>query len=437
MNKNKKNRYLEWRRLDNSAKIFPISGGKKYSTVFRLSAVLKEKIDQKTLEKAVNMALEKYKVFKVSLKSGFFWNYLEYNAKEPIIEEEKEYPCKYIRQEKNNNYLFKVTYFDKKINIDIFHSLTDGNNGLIFFREIIYNYIEQKHKEEFTEEIRVQRKVEFNAEDSYLKNYDKKSKNNNSTKKAYKLKGPKIKLGAISAIHEYIDLEELKKVSKENEATITQYLTAVLIYSIYKANYLKSNSNNQKKPIKVCIPVNLKKYFPSNTMSNFFSYLTVEANIKKDELTTFEKILDLVKEEFKKKLTEEEIQKTMSANVKLGINPFIKLIPLILKKPIVRLSYIEIRKYTTTTFSNIGRIGIIGKYKKYIDSFLMLIAPEPVEKIKCSAVSFEKEIVFTFTSILDDAANIENEFYKFLTKKGIKVKIESNGVLNVISAKTK
>ena len=436
MNKNKKNRYLEWRRLDNSAKIFPISGGKKYSTVFRLSAVLKEKIDQKTLEKAVNMALEKYKVFKVSLKSGFFWNYLEYNAKEPIIEEEKEYPCKYIRQEKNNNYLFKVTYFDKKINIDIFHSLTDGNNGLIFFREIIYNYIEQKHKEEFTEEIRVQRKVEFNAEDSYLKNYDKKSKNNNSTKKAYKLKGPKIKLGAISAIHEYIDLEELKKVSKENEATITQYLTAVLIYSIYKANYLKSNSNNQKKPIKVCIPVNLKKYFPSNTMSNFFSYLTVEANIKKDELTTFEKILDLVKEEFKKKLTEEEIQKTMSANVKLGINPFIKLIPLILNKPIVRLSYIEIRKYTTTTFSNIGRIGIIGKYKKYIDSFLMLIAPEPVEKIKCSAVSFEKEIVFTFTSILDDA-NIENEFYKFLTKKGIKVKIESNGVLNVISAKTK
>ena len=32
-----------WRRLDNSAKIFPISAGKKYSTVFRFSAVMKEK----------------------------------------------------------------------------------------------------------------------------------------------------------------------------------------------------------------------------------------------------------------------------------------------------------------------------------------------------------------------------------------------------------
>ena len=440
MLKNKKNRYLEWRKLDNSAKIFPISGGKKYSTVFRLSAVLNEKINPKILEDAVKMSLEKYKIFKVSLKNGFFWNYLEYNAKDPIIEEENEYPCKYIRPETNNNYLFKVTYFDQKINIDIFHSLTDGNSGLTFFREIIYNYIEQAHKEEFKEEIRLQRKVEFSAEDSYIKNYDKKAKNNNSTKKAYKLKGPKIKLGAISAIHEYINLEELKAVAKKNEATVTQYLTAVLIYSIYQENYQKSNKKNRKRPIKVCIPVNLKKYFPSNTMSNFFSYLTVEVNMEKIIAGTnnniFEKILDLVKKEFQKKLTEEEIQKTMSANVKLGINPFIKLIPLVLKKPIVRLSYIEIRKYTTTTFSNIGRIGIIGKYKKYIDSFLMLIAPEPVEKIKCSACSFENKIVFTFTSILDDA-NIEKRFCSTLQNQGIKVNIESNGVLDVISTKTK
>ena len=377
---NDKKEKLYWRRLDNSAKIFPISAGKKYSTVFRLSVVLKEKVNPEILKKAVNKALEQYEFFKVSLKSGFFWNYLEYNVKEPIIEEEKEYPCKYIEPKENNNYLFKVTYFDQKINIDIFHSLTDGNSGDMFFREIIYNYIELSHKEEFQEELRIKRKIDVSAEDSYIKNYNKKAKGNNSSKKAYKLAGKKIKLGAISAIHEIIDLNELKQEAKNNSATITQYLTAVLIYSIYKANYLK---HKEKKPIKVCIPVNLKKYFPSNTVSNFFSYITVEAEMKKEKLDDFDKILDFVKKDFAKKLTPEEIQKTMSGNVKLGTNPFIKIIPLVLKKPIVRLSYIEIRKYTTTTFSNIGRIGIIGKYKKYIDNFLMLIAPEPVEKIKC------------------------------------------------------
>lgn len=74
-----------------------------------------------------------------------------------------------------------------------------------------------------------------------MKNYDKKAKSNASSKKAYILKGKKIKLGAISAIHQLIDLEALQKEVKKNNTTITQYLTAVLIWSIYQENYIKAN----------------------------------------------------------------------------------------------------------------------------------------------------------------------------------------------------
>ena len=421
---------LSWRRLDNSAKIFPISAGKKYSTVFRFSAVMKEKVYPKKLEKAVIKTLEEYKSFKVRMKAGFFWYYFEENPKRPIIEKEKEYPCKYINPRTNNNYQFKVTYFENKINIDIFHSLTDGNSGMTFFKEIIYNYLEILHPEEFNDE-RTLRKIEYDTEDSYMKNYDKKSKSNASSQKAYELKGGKIGLGAISAIHEIINLEQLKQECKKYEATITQYLTSVLIYSIYEENYKKYNG---KKPIKVCIPVNLKKYFQSKTMSNFFSYITLIA--KKENMETFDKIVEFVKNDFKQRLTEEEIMKTMSANVKLGNNIAVKVVPLFLKKILVRLSYLEIRKYTTITYSNIGRIGIIGKYQDYIDYFLMLIAPEPVEKIKCSSCTFENKMVFTFTSILKDN-NIEKRFYQFLQERGIDVTIESNGVLDDISKEIK
>ena len=432
--KNKEN--TTWRRLDNSAKIFPISAGKKYSTVFRISCLLKEKVNKEILKKAVDEALNRYSSFKVKMKAGFFWYYLEENNKEIIIEEEKDYPCKYIDPRKNNDYLFKITYFENKINIDIFHALTDGGSGVVFFREIIYLYLEFMHPDVFNKNDRLLRKIDYNTEDSYIKNYSKKAKGNASSKKAYILRGKKIKLGAISAIHEIIDADMLKEECKKYNATVTQYLTAVLIYSIYKGNYEKLKSKS-KKPIKVCIPVNLKKYFPSKTMSNFFSYITLAYNIedenkKINNLDLFIKILDFVKKEFKEKLTEEEILKTMSANVKLGNNLFIKSIPLELKKILVRLSYIEIRKYTTITFSNIGRIGIIGKYKDYIEYFLMLIAPEPVEKIKCSGCTFENKMVFTFTSILNDN-NIEKEFYNFLREKNISVQIESNEVLDDIS----
>ena len=429
MNKNKKN-LLIWRKLDNSAKIFPLSTGKKYSTVFRLSVLLKEDIKPNILQEALVETLEKYQTFKVKIKKGFFWHYLENNNKTPIVEVEKDYPCKYVDPTLNRGYLFKVTYFKNKINIDIFHALTDGNSGTIFFREIVYTYLEKCYPEELNKENRVAKKIEFDTEDSYIKNYDKKSKSNEQNNKAYKLKGKEIRLGAVSAIHQIINLEQLKKETEKYTVTVTQYLTAVLMYSIYNSNYKKYKG---KEPIKICIPVNLKKYFPSKTMSNFFSYITLNANINENELETFEKMLEFVKREFETQLKEEEIIKTMSKNVKLGNNIFIKTIPLILKIIIVRLAYIEIRKYSTITYSNIGRIGIMGDYKNYIDYFLMLIAPDPFEKIKCSSCTFENKIVFTFTSILNNN-QIEKTFYKFLKEKGIEVQIESNGVLNDISA---
>lgn len=316
----KKEEKLEWRRLDNSAKIFPISAGKKYSTVFRLSAVLKEKIEPKVLQKAVEQALDEYKAFKVRMKSGFFWNYLEYNQKSVIVEEEKDYPCQYINPKTNHNYLFKVTYFENKVNIDIFHSLTDGNSGTLFFKEIIYNYLELMYPNVFQNE-RKRRKMEYDTEDSYMKNYNKKAKSNASSKKAYTLKGNKIKLGAVSAIHEIIDLEELKIECKKHEATITQYLTAVLIYSIYEENYKK---NKGRRPIKVCIPVNLKKYFPSKTMSNFFSYITLEAQMKKDNLDTFAKILEFVKKDFSKRLTRRRVNKNNVSKCEIRNKPIYK-----------------------------------------------------------------------------------------------------------------
>ena len=423
-----------WRRLDNSAKIFPLSTGRKYSTVFRLSVVLKEDIQPSILQQALIETLEKYQSFKVKIKKGFFWHYLENNAKIPFVEPETDYPCKYINPTLNKGYLFKVTYFKNKINIDIYHALTDGNGATVFFRELVYTYLEMCHTDDLKTENRTIRKIDdYNTEDSYIKNYDKKAKTNGNNPKAYKIKGRTLRLGAISCIHQIINLEQLKKEAQKYDATITQYLTAVLIYSIYNENYLK---NKGKKPIKMYIPVNLKKYFPSKTISNFFSYITLSAQINGGNLVIFDEIIEFVKKEFKKQLAEKEIMKTMSNNVKLGNNLFIKIIPLILKIMIVRFAYLEIRKHSTTTYSNIGRIGIIGDYQKYIDYFLVAIAPDPFERIKCSSCTFENNMVFTFTSIINDNA-IEQGFYRLLKEKGIEVKIESNGVLDDISTKIK
>ena len=421
---------VSWRKLDNSAKIFPLQESNKYSTVFRYSVVLKENIDKNTLETAVEKALKRYSAFKVKMKEGFFWNYLEENLKKPIVKEELYFPCKRIDPVYNNDYLFSVTYFEKKINIEIFHSLTDGNGGLIFFREIIYNYLEMKHKELLDKDERKARKIDIDTEDSYVKNYNKKSKKTEKSKRAYLLKGNELKFNQVSVNHLLIDTNDLKNECNNYNVSTTQYLTSVLIWSIYNANVLKHNGLlKNKKPIKVCIPVNLKKYYKSKTMSNFFSYISVDAEM--ENCISFEEITNIVRHEFEKKLSEEEISKTMSDNVKIGNNIFISSIPLFLKKIIIRSIYGEIQKYLSITYSNIGKVGIIGKYQNYIDYFLILIAPERIEKIKCSSCTYIDKVIFTFTSILNDN-NIEKYFYNFLKSRNINIKVESNEILDSI-----
>lgn len=417
---------LKWRKLDNSAKLFPILSNKKFSTVFRISIVLHQPIEQERLQEAVERTVNDISSFKVRLRKGFFWYYLEHNSKNPIVEEEMQYPCKYIDKEENNNYLFKVTYYECKINLDVFHSLTDGTTALEFLKAIAYCYFDLKRQK--NADVRIGTKqIDLdtnNTEDSYIKNYEKHLGKNNSTKKAYLLKGKKLPLYGVGVTHIRIHLKEVIKLCRTKKVTVTQYFTALLIKAIYDGNTI---GKKNKKPIKICIPVNLKNYFDSTTITNFFSYITVEADTNQIAYFNFDQILEFVKEDFKRRLTKEEIAKTMSGTVSLGNNIVIRLIPLFLKKFTVKISYIEIRKYTTTTFSNLGKINVLPEYENEVKGFLFLIAPEKGEKIKCSACSYEDNIDFTITSILEEP-KVEKSFTKQLKEQNIPFWISTNGV---------
>lgn len=413
---------LEWRKLDNYAKLFPLASTKKYKTVFRISVVLKGKIDKEMLEKSVRIALNKFKFFKVRMRKGIFWYYFENNPKNPIIEEENDYPCRFIDLPLNNDYLFKVTYFDCKINLDIFHCLTDGSSATHFLKEITYNYIEMKYLNNVSTALTKEREVKYTTEDIYTKNYDKKIRAKRDSKKAYNLKGRLLPPGVVSVTHEFMSSSKVREVAKAKGATITQYLTAQLIYAIHEEGVKKDKS---KREIIIQVPVNLKKYFPSATGSNSFSYIDIK--IDTNECSEFEKILEEIKKQFAEKLTETELLKTIAVNLRLSNNFILKVVPLFLKKIVVSLAHKEFRKYNTTTLSNVGRIGIISEYRPYIDKFLLLIAPESVEKIKCTICAYEDVMVFSFASVIEDK-NVEYKLKSNLEAQGIEVQIEGNEV---------
>ena len=413
---------LSWRKLDNYAKLFPLASTKEYKTVFRLSVVLKDEIDPEILEKAVKIALNKFKFFKVRLRKGIFWYYFETNNKNPIISEENDYPCRFIDLPLNNDYLFRVTYFDCKINLDIFHCLTDGNGALDFLKEIAYNYIEIKYLENVTTSRAKEREIKYSSEDSYIKNYDKKLKASRKAKRAYNLSGKILPPGVVSVTHEFMSSNKVREMAKANGASVTQFLTACLIYAIHEVGIKPDKS---KKEVRIQVPVNLKKYFPSRTSANFFSYIDVNVNTNQEQ--TFYNILEKVKSEFKEKLTEEELLKTIAVNLRLTNNFALRIVPLFIKKIAVSNIHKEYRRFNTTTLSNIGRIGMMQEYKPYIDKFLLLIAPEDIEKIKCTICAYEDIMVFSFASVLE-SKKVEMKFKEILEGFGISVELDGNEV---------
>ena len=387
------------RKLDNIARLFSLDD-KKNKCIFGYSVVLKENINKNILKEALDKTLEKYKSFKVKMSKGIFWNYLEDNDKNIIIKKEDRMLSD-INNKENNDYLFKISYYKNKINLNIFHVLTDGVGALSLLKSIIYNYLNIKHNLSYYNNIE-----NVNVKDEFVKKYDKKYKEKFDFKKAFLLP---TKNNNLTTNHYIVKIDELKKVCKLYNVTITEYLTALYAYSMFLSFYDKRN----KKDVVVAIPINLRKYYNVNTISNFFSSMNIDPGIIKNKLYTFEEVLSSVVNEFKKKLNNTKIKQYITRDVKLGQNKSIGLIPLNIKK--FAIKYFGNRFYSnaTTTLSNIGKIDIDDNYNKYIDNIFMLSKPWKVQKIKCSVCSFKNNLNITINSNINDKY-FQNIFYNLL-----------------------
>ena len=76
--KEKKDR--QWSRLDNAAKIFPSTSGKRDTKVFRFACELVRPVEEAILQQALDRTLEEFPGFLCVLKHGLFWYYLEEQA---------------------------------------------------------------------------------------------------------------------------------------------------------------------------------------------------------------------------------------------------------------------------------------------------------------------------------------------------------------------
>ncbi len=418
-------RDLRWDKLDNTANLFPVIVSENVSNVYRICVNLNEDVDGELLQRALNKVLPYFDVFRARLKKGLFWYYFENNRKPaPKVMEENTYPCLYINPYTNNEYLFRVTYYKRRINLEVFHVLTDGNGALMFLKELTYQYLRYKHpelQEKCTDSLSVA--TSLDKEDSYVKNYKKSAKKGYKTEKAVIIKGEKLPVNHFGIIHGYIDLADIKRVSKEYGVTINQYLLGVFAWSVYK-EYLKGQAS--EKPISACVPVNLRPYFESNTTKNFFAVVSAVFKPTRDNYT-FEEVLGEIAESLNSQITKDNLEKLFSYNVSNEMNQVLRAVPLFIKNIAMKFVYKTSARANTTTITNLGMVKVTEEYKEYIDKFFAVLSMSKGQNIKGAVCSYENTLVFTFSSAVRETF-IQKAFFRKMVSDGIKVSIESNGV---------
>ena len=424
--KNNKSDELSWEKLDNSELMYPIITGEDMSNVYRMTATLKEEIDPELLQRALDSVLPKFPGFNCRLRQGMHWYYLEENGKPaPLVKKEDDFPCAYIEASKNRSYLFRVTYFRCRINLEVFHVIADGTGALYFLKEIVYQYLRLVHPE-----LQIQygnglsEGVTVSAKDRFEEFYDKKPLRPYRFQRAFLIPGQILSGERVGIIHGYLKVSEVREMAHTYQATINELIVSVLCYSIWQEY---SRQITPERPIVICVPVNLRPVFGVDTTKNFFVNVNAMFRPEEGEEVTFAEVVRQVRESLRKQTTREELQNRLSTNVSTEKNLLSRMVPMMFKNPVLKQIHKLSQKSLTSTVTNIGVQTVAEPYREYVDFINVVLAHAKGQPLKLSVSSYGDTIAINVTSILR-STNIPRNIYRFFTEHDMEVSISTNGV---------
>jgi NRPS condensation-like uncharacterized protein len=414
-----------WYGLDNAANLFPAISSDRNTNVFRLSCELYETIDRAVLQKALDQVMPDFGYFQVALYRGLFWFYLEQTTEEPQVALEAKRPCSRIFYKHIKSLLFRVSYFGRRVNLEVFHALADGGGALEMLRAIVYRYLVLQHSDELPADLPpldAAAPPSHRVEDSFDHNYDPTAKQSPFRHRAYTITGTLLPFNSVKIISAAMPTKQILGLAKEKKTTITAYLCALLICSIYSGLVPRRAAN---KRIAVNVPVDLRGHFPSETARNFFSVVEVGFNFE-GKPADFDTVLADIAEQLARQVTRESLSGRVNYTMGVQKNIFTGITPLVLKNLILRAAYQKGEAATTCALSNMGRVTMPEVFAPYIESFHCLLNPTPPHRLKATVCSYGDRFIINFTSCIEET-KAQRNFLRHLTERGVEITVTGNG----------
>lgn len=416
-----------WYKLDLSAIVYPTLQRRDFSSVYRLSVVLKEEIDPQLLQQALDLTLPRFPTYKVAIRKGVFWRYLEPNNRPgPFVQPDIQNPCMPMHFRSNNRYLIRVYYFRNRISLEAHHSLGDGTGGMCLLQTLTATYLgllgHRITPSGFVLDINGRPDPE-ELEDAYMRYANAKVCPPRPAEKTYRIRGTKEPFYTLNIVDGVMSVSEVMAVAKKYGASITEYLNAVLLYALLQKQ--AQEFHLRLYPVRIAMPVNLRRFFPSKTLRNFITMVYPSIDPRLGEYT-FEEIITQVHHYMRYYINEKFLRGDITTNAATQRNPVIRLIPLFIKDFVVRTFYSRVQdKNSSAGLTNMGALKVPPEMKPFIDRFDIYMGQPFSSRTNCAIISYEDTLTINFASSICET-DVERFFFRKLVQDGIHVTIESN-----------
>jgi NRPS condensation-like uncharacterized protein len=401
------------------------------TVVFRITATLRKPVRFAAIKEAVKITSKRFPYFSVSLGSGLFWYYLEYNNQLPRIQTEEKIPCTAFAANRKNEPLYRILVKENRISVEFIHILTDGGGALEYLKSLLYTYFRLTgNKISSTDGIITPDSPisEDEMEDGYKRFFRKKTPPPGKLTKAWHLPFKLNNKPRLKVIRSEIDLCKLLEVTRSRNVTITEYLVSVYLFSLQKIYHEEKQKVKRVKRgvLRIEVPVNLRKIFPSKTMRNFSLFVLPEIDLRLGEYS-FEEILKIVHFQLQSGADIKQISRFLSQNVGHEKSIFIRILPLFIKSMAISAVYRRLgSNQCSGIMTNLGSVRLPEEMEDLIDSIELVPTPPNTHvRISTAMVSFRNKLHLNFSNI-SGSTIFEMNFLRHLAESGIPVKILNN-----------
>ena len=419
----------KWFKLDNAANIYPSTQTSEWTALFRLSVTLSEDVDLQVLEEAQIHTLKRFPSFATRLRKGLFWHFFEHIDSAPPILDDIYNPTQPLEFRHNRHFMYRLLYRKNRISAEFFHALTDGSGAITFLLSLVAEYLHLKYGLEVVPSQYVLSCSDSPEPEEYEDAFQRYAGPNSiglSDGPSYHYSGTAVPLNKLLIISGELPTEALHAKAKEYKTSIGAFLAAVLIYSIYKKQKSEKSERALRQDVKISLPINLRRFFPSKTVRNFSSFINPGIKSRLGDYT-FEEVLEQVVHFMGLNITEKELRARFTGYVNIEKNLLLRIVPLFVKDLLLKIGhYLTANRTSASTLSNLGKVEVDESIRQYMRRIEFMLGRSYEKRVSCGVVSYNGNTVISFSRTIVEA-DIERNFFRQLVDMGIPVAIESNG----------